>query len=665
MHRTRTTHAWRSCWLVVGLLIAIPSVAPAAKKKKDKDEEKTTLDWKHPWASDRYFDYTDERWEKHDPRKEFDLFYDEVHTTWELQADGRHRYTWDVVMKVNEPESLPDVLSLGYLDASRNTEVVEFEASFTSAGRTRQLGEDRLIEVSDEPFGLYITGGREVGLVLPRDEPGLLKVRYVGVQDPMGGAEDYFGGAVRVLPGAACALRTITIKAPEGTDMQFHRRYFWLKPTEAVEDGVSSWTYTFEKLNFLRYDPAMPHRLDAFPALFFSNMASWEELGAIKSASWEEQLVSTEEIDAWAASLVEGVEGTLPRARAIHDAVADGWDYLGFYPGESGWVPHPAPEVHEARLGDCKDQSGLMVTAMRSVGLDANPAVIWSGRRFRTPKVPAIVSNHVIVYVADAEHADGGFFLDSTDTGMGDYPLPQRMSRRDALVLDPDGAFLASIAMADREHRLHDTEILVGFEDDGGARLTIEERWYGERANSRLGQRRRTDPHTWKRGLRERLTRAVPGGRVEQIEEGPDPEDADVWLQTAVVTSDELVVRNGEHAVINLPWLDSWGTRIHVEKRRLHPRELRGAWDRSRIRIQLPDGAELVHHPGQGGEERDSFSNSITSEVVDRELQVELEVEFQPGRMTRKHEEVRRNFHIGLAKLQRRPVVLLMSEVQP
>ena len=663
MHRTEPGRVARACLLLIGLLILVPSVAPAAKKKKDEDENK--IDWKHPWASDRYFDYMDEDWSKLDPRKEHDLFFDEAHTTWEQQADGRHRYTWDIVLKVNEPDSMPAIMGLEYLDASRNTEIVEFEASYTSGGRVRKLGRDRLIETSIDNGELYITGSRVLGLLVPRDEPGLLKVRFVGVQDPIGGAEEYFGGNVIVQPGPSAAKRTITLKVPEQSELRFHKRYFRLKPEETIEEGVRSYTFTFEKLYRRWYDPGMPHAVDAFPVLFFTNMESWEALGAVKSESWEEQLVATPEIQAWATSLVEGVEGTLPRARAIHDAVADGWDYLGFFPGESGWVPHAAGEIYGARLGDCKDQSALMVTAMRSVGLDANPAIIWSGRRFKTPKVPAIVSNHVIVHVADAEHAEGGFFLDSVDTGTGDFPVAQHLARRKALVLDPDGSFLAKIPLAGRESRLHESDIAIRFDPGGEATLVVEERWHGEQANSRLGSRRRTDPHTWERRLRERLAKAVPGGRIEQVEEGPDPDDPDVWLQTAEVVTDQLLVRSGEHALINLPWLESWPTRIHVERRRLHPRELRGAWHRSRIRIQLPEGAELIHHPGQGGEERDSFSNSITSELIDRELQVELQVEFQPGRMTRKHEEVRRNFHIALAKLQRRPVVMLLPEVQP
>ena len=665
MQRAGTRRALKACLLLIAAVLLIPSVAPAKKKKKKKDEDKAAVDWKHPWASDRYFDYTDERWAKFDPRKTSGLFYDEAHTTWELQADGRHKYSWDCTLKVNEPDRLPPILSLEFLDASRNTEILEFEASYSSAGRVRQLGEDRLIETSVDDGELYITGSRLLGLLVPRDEPGVLKIHFVGVQDPIGGAEEYFGSYVIVQPGPNTAKRTITLKVPEASQLKFHKRYFRLMPEETVEGGVRSYTFTFENVYRRWYDPFMPHTVDAFPVLFFTNLESWEALGAIKSASWEEQLVGSPELEVWATSLVEGLEGTLPRARAVHDAVADGWDYLGFYPGESGWVPHSATEVHAARLGDCKDQTALMVTAMRSVGLDASPAVLWSGRAFKTPRVPAILSNHVIVYVADPEHPEGGFFLDSVDTGTGAFPPAQHLARREALVLDPDGAFLATVPLAARESRLHESELSIGFEPGGAARLVIEERWHGEQANSRLRLRRRTDPHTWDRRLRERLLAAVPGGRIERLDEGPDPADPDVWLQTAELVSERLLVRTGDHTLVNLPWLDSWPTRVHVEQRRLHPRELHGLWSTAKIRIQLPDGAELVHHPGQGGEERDSFSAALSSELLGRELLVELDVEFQPGRMSRKHEEVRRNFHLGLALLQRRPVVLLLPEVQP
>jgi transglutaminase-like putative cysteine protease len=647
----------RALGAAIALVFVLPTTGAAKKSKEDDGEAKAV--WRHPWAGPRYFDYTHEDWIQHDPRKEFDVFVERWDTTWELQEDGRVLYTFETELRVNEPDSLGPELYLDHISAARNTEIVELDASFVGGGRTDRLDESRLVQISNDK-GRYIGGDRIAALLVPNDRPGVLEIRFSAISDPMEGLEEYFAGAVRIQPPGAAASRTVTLRVPEAQELVFHKRHFRLRPVESVADGVRTYRFAFETLGFPRWNSGMPHTLDALPVLFWSNQASWEALGALLSPVWEPHLVATESIQAGADATVSELDGEAAAA-ALHDWIAERIGYLGFYPGEAGWIPHDAAACDAARLGDCKDQAALMVAAMRSVGIDANPALIHSGKPFALPRVPVLLFNHAVVHVADPEHPDGGYLLDSVDSGTGGHRPGQRLAGRQALVLDPDGAFLFDVPMAEATHRLHEDLALLELLPDGAVRVVLEERWHGEEANERTSARRRADPATWERKIRERLATTYPGAVIESIDEGLDPDDPEVRQLRVVLTADGLLHRTGDLVVLELPWLERWTGRVPVQERRLHPRQMVGAWRRSEIRVRLPEGSSIAYQPEPGGDAREMMTSSLTTDLVDGELRVVLSVEWKPGRLSRKQEIVRRNFVDEIRLLQRRPIVLRLG----
>ena len=643
----------------VAACLLMPAAADAKKKKKD-DEDEEAVDFKHPWASDRFWIISEEAWKKN-LREKPDAYYERFDEVREFEAGGAIRRTVELEIKVNDPSSMPASLVIGWLSSADATTIEEFEGTYAGVGRTDVLGRDRLIEASPESDDIYISGDLYLQLLIPTDRPGTLTVRLVTRSEPREGFEDYFGGAVFLHRGAPAARRSITLIRPAGMPLELETRFFRTKATKTEADGKATVRYDFERLNGAWWNPGMPSPFDSYPVLLYSNLPDWAALGARSSALFEPQIGTTDAMEAWVAAELEGVDGDAARALAIHDLVADGWGYLGFYPAESGWKPHPSTDVFDSRVGDCKDQTTLMVSLMRSVGIDASPALINGGDRFRTPKVPIARFNPAVVYVHDEAHPDGGYLLDSVDTGTGAYPTGQWLESRYALVLDPDGAFLIDTPAAPSTAREHTEDVRVELAGDGSARILIEERWTGNEANRRLSARRGTSPAVWERKLRERYLAAVPGGRIESLTEGIAADDPEAWTVRAELASAGLAELQGRYAVLRVPWLTRWSGRdVRVAKWRIHPRELRGRRTVARVTLVLPDGAEVISHPGDDADDRDDFDRSLTTTRTDEGLVVELVVEIEAGRMKRRFEELRRTFYDDVKQTQQRPVVLFM-----
>ncbi len=610
--------------------------------------------WEHPWLPDRMFDYRHADWAGSEPLDWFGYRYRQAEATFEHLPDGSARFTWDAVIDIVDPGALPELLELDSLGSSLNTKVEEFSATFTSGGQTHHLDQRRLVERSASQHAMYFDGSTILSLIPPRHQPGRLVIHLSTFSEPHEGFEDYFGGVQFVQLGAPCERRVLRLRLPAEQRLSFETRFVDARPAQRVIKGVREYTFRFNELLPMFPQEGMPPSLDTYPSIIYSNQATWEDLGAMVARAWEPHLTSSPEMDAWAAQLTDGIANERDKALAIHDAVADGWGYLGFYPGESGWVPHPASTCYAARLGDCKDRTALMVTLMRAVGVRAAPAIIWSGTAFQTPAVPVILANHAVVQAGDPTDP---LFLDSVDTGIGAGQLRETLSARDALVLG-DPPRLLRVPDAGREHWLEEDEAFVSVQPDGSAQIFVVRNWHGQAANARKAQWSGSDRIWWERALREQLRKEYPEATIEAISQGPRDDDDQVWRMQVTLTSKHFVQRLGPYGVVTPPWVVRWSGLVD-DADRMHPRVVEGSWHKSSVRIFLPAGFELVRVPEADARDGGSLLRSAF-DVTQRfgELTLALDVEATPGRLGTEDEGDRTRFFQQLQTWQDQAVVL-------
>jgi transglutaminase-like putative cysteine protease len=92
--------------------------------------------------------------------------------------------------------------------------------------------------------------------------------------------------------------------------------------------------------------------------------------------------------------------------------------YLGVEIGANSHAPRPPDEVFARRYGDCKEKALLMVTLLRSMGIDAVPVLVHTRRRDRIDQLlpSPYAFNHVITRV---RAAGGTYWLDPTRLPQG------------------------------------------------------------------------------------------------------------------------------------------------------------------------------------------------------------------------------------------------------
>ena len=631
-----------ACAALLLVVLALPASALAGPR------------WDHPWLPDRMFDYRHDDWSGGDPLEWFGWRFERAESTYEHLPDGSARFIWTAVIDIRDPRSLPEVIELGSLMGARNTRVEEFKATFRTASGTQELDRRRLVERSASQHVMYFDGSTVLSLLPPQHEPGRLVIHLQTFSEPHEGFEDYFGGVQFIQTESAAVRRVLRFRLPADQRLRFETRFVDVRPRERVRKGVREYTFTFDELLPMFPQSGMPPSLDSYPSILYSNQRSWEDLGGMVARAWLPHLESTPEMDAWAQELTAGLPTWTDKALAIHDAVADGWGYLGFYPGESGWVPHEAAACYQARLGDCKDRTALMVVLLRAAGVPADPSIIWSGEAFATPRVPVILANHAIVQAGPVSEP---LFLDSVDAGIGAGRLRATLSSRDALVLG-DPARLLAVPEPTRDHWLEEDEAYVSVQHDGSAAIFLVRRWHGQEANERKAAHAGPNRVWWEKALREQLLEEYPRASIEAITQGPDAADDQVWRLEVTLTSVGFVERLGPYGVVVPPWVVRWAGWAEEEER-LHPRVLEGTWHRSSVRIFLPAGFSVVRAPASTTSEEDGFLRAaLEVSEASGEVTMRLDVESLPGRIEARDDRERGPAYGRLAAWQDQVVVV-------
>lgn len=170
-----------------------------------------------------------------------------------------------------------------------------------------------------------------------------------------------------------------------------------LVPTVTRRSGTTEYLWRRSHLPATLAEGDPPPGRDAFAWLELSEWPDWPAV-----AEWALPLYATAAPSAEMQERI-AVWRTMPdpaaRAQAALRFVQDEIRYLGIELGASSHRPHAPAEVLARRFGDCKDKSLLLVSFLRSLGIDAAPALVNTEDRGAVENRLAspFAFNHVIV----------------------------------------------------------------------------------------------------------------------------------------------------------------------------------------------------------------------------------------------------------------------------
>jgi transglutaminase-like putative cysteine protease len=202
--------------------------------------------------------------------------------------------------------------------------------------------------------------------------------------------------------GVPVARLSVRLVAPAGRAFRARVHGLDLAPAITRRRGVVEYRWERTRTPAELVEGDVPADEDEMPWLQLSEWSSWAEV-----ARWAAKLYAVRPPNGALAREVRRWR-RLPREAAAVEAirfVQDDVRYLGIEVGPSAYRPHPPAEVLRRRLGDCKDKSLLLVTLLRALGIEAEPALVSTGsgealdRRLPSPRE----FDHVIVRLRPAD----------------------------------------------------------------------------------------------------------------------------------------------------------------------------------------------------------------------------------------------------------------------
>jgi transglutaminase-like putative cysteine protease len=277
-----------------------------------------------------------------------------------------------------------------------------------------------------------------------------------------------------------------------GTHVEVHRHDTDLEVAQRTSaDGVEA-SFHLHGARAVRKADRLPSWYEPYPYVEIAASRRWADVVAWALPLYPADAALPPELQerlrAWRA-LGDRHAQVMAVLRALQDEVR----YFGIEMGDSTHKPAAPAVTWERRFGDCKDKAYLMVTLLRALGMEAEPALasIGNGRAVRERLPAASAFDHVIVRL----RLDGRtYWLDPT--------LSQQRGTLDGLDVRDYGVALPVLAGSDRledvvapgkpENAIEVVERFVPDADGKAMQLYVEARYFGMRAET-MRQRLRSE----------------------------------------------------------------------------------------------------------------------------------------------------------------------------
>ncbi len=250
--------------------------------------------------------------------------------------------------------------------------------------------------------------------------------------------------------------------------------------------GKTNGTVTLEwkrsHIPAFRPEPMMPPYSNYIQYVKFAR-SEWTTWNAISQWYYEyyfkPQYVVTNEVSAKARSITKDCPTEMDKLKAVY-AYIQTLRYVAVEIGQGGYRPAKPEQVLERGYGDCKDKSMLLLSLLKSLGIDARPALVRTEDRGQvSPDFPCWEFNHMIVYVKT--RGGRGIWLDPTVDYCPVGEIPYEDEGIYALVLNGNGTSLLKWIPTDSyTANLEEQDITIGIGKGNNVNYDIALRFTGQ-----------------------------------------------------------------------------------------------------------------------------------------------------------------------------------------
>lgn len=367
-----------------------------------------------------------------------------------------------------------------YEDASLN-----YARVIHSDGTFREVPRDAVqIKTTPDYEGLQYNDSRYLSFALSGMEPGAVfdyKVTFSDKRQVIEGEwfnNHWFGGMLQnlsppFLPRIDPVLRSIfTLTVPAGTKFNYFLYSGKVEPIKRSIGNQDEYKWVLERLETIKIEDAMPPLSKHYPVLILSSIDNWDKIDRWAAGKILSHVETTGEVSSKAKAVTIGKNTADEKIQAIKNFIQTNIQYVYSDLDRGGYEPHSANETLKSRYGDCKDQSVLLISMLKAVGIEAFPALINPRPYDELIDIPVPLFSHLIALVPANNRK---IWLDMTSSSTPYPDLNFSNQDRNAFVVNGNGGRFEKTPSATENENITNFELNTNCSDNAAVvNMTLE-----------------------------------------------------------------------------------------------------------------------------------------------------------------------------------------------
>lgn len=390
------------------------------------------------------------------------------------------------------------------------------------------------------------------------------------------------------------------------------------------ENGRTIARYVWDKPVSIPDEPYAPKASEVLPTIVGSTFASWADFRAWYQSAVAGFTEPDEQVKKLAQDLTKGKTTRDEKLHAIFDFVSDDIRYVNYVSGE-WWLPNRPQQLLVRRQGDCDDKAILLITLLKSVGIDATEVLIQTRYTAQpsvllSQKAAIPLFDHGIAYLPP-KGKDPGIWLDATSPQSRLGPVPSMDTRTFALFANEGPAQMVPTPKGSPDDYGAKSSWTLWLTPDGGADLDADEVHRGDQAFYLRSNLREVDARApW---VEQNLVAGwIPEVQVEKnVAFEPDLAGGTARVRYQATTRG-LGRRDGDELSVTLSAQATLTSQLAALPKRTLPVQLPPNLAPSRqtrvVRLVAPEGMKVGDLPAGGTEDGGEFGKATLTVEIDK-----------------------------------------------
>lgn len=326
--------------------------------------------------------------------------------------------------------------------------------------------------------------------------------------------------------------------------------------TEKLDSNVTVHHWEVNDVSRMFDEPSMPPYENVLQRLLVSTTPDWQFV-----SKWYWNLskphldATTPDMKQMADELTAKAKSDQEKIEAIFNHVAKKVRYMGLTPEKDrpGFEPHDVSLTFGKKYGVCRDKAALLVSLLRTAGLNAYPVLINVGSKMDSD-APDPFFNHAIVTV-DLGNRDY-VLMDPTDENTKDL-LPSMDRDQTYLVCRPEGETIKVSPINPPEDNMMTIKTTGTLSGAGVLEAKSELSFEGVNDNSYRDAFAHMKPDDQWRFFERNLKHVMPGARLKSLKLTPeDMLDVSATVHAEIeFTVEGMTASGGGKAMVSMPWV--------------------------------------------------------------------------------------------------------------